>query len=73
LLPLENNGSSRNSTFNPPSSGANDSSFQQSPQNPQRQTRDLSQDLTATVTAVKTVSATTKTKIASPQGWEALA
>ncbi len=74
LLPLENNGSSRNSTFNPPSTAANDSSFQQSSQNPQRQSRDLPQELTrARPRCQNRFRPNNKTKIASPQGWEALA
>ncbi len=80
LLPLENRISSRTSALNSVSDAAASSSFNQSSQNPQRQSRDTQQDLSLAGAAVAIPAAATNkttsktmTRTTTPQGWESWA
>jgi len=74
LLPLENRASPRTPASNSASDTASASLFNQSSQNPQRQSRNAERDLPPAAT-VKTVPETNKatTRTASRQGWESWA
>jgi hypothetical protein len=74
LLPLETRLPARPAVSNYTSDPTNGSHFHQSPQNPQRQSREARQDLSPD-TIVKTVPVTEKatTRIVSQQGWESWA
>jgi hypothetical protein len=74
LLPLENKTASRTPAFDAGSNPESASSFKQSPQNPQRNSRQARQDmpLDAAVSIVPTTRNTT-TRTSSRQGWESWA
>jgi hypothetical protein len=74
LLPLENRASARMPASNSASDTASASHFNQSSQNPQRQSRDARRDMPpdATVNTVPVTNKTT-TRTASRQGWESWA
>ncbi len=74
LLPLEDKGSFRNSTFNPPSDNASSRAFDQSSQNQQRPAREPHEELSlAGVSGVSRSSRKTTTNKSSRQGWESWA
>ncbi len=75
LMPLENNFSSRsNPTLTPPPENTASRAFDQSSQNPQRQTRDAQEEPSlAGVAGVSLASPKTKTNNRSRQGWESWA
>jgi len=76
LLPLENKFSPRTPAFSPASNTASTPTFNQSAQNPQRQTREARRDSTV-AGAVKPVPSTATTRSATRtgtrQGWESWA